>query len=251
MIATNEGETIEATEETVVDQTLTEEPTATEETTEETSTDVELIFGKYKNMEAAQDAFKTLESENGRLRRERKPEAPEAYEFNFAEDEDLKDIYGEYDFKEDPLFQSLEPVFKDVNITNEQAQSIVAAFGKYQKSQMIDFDGEVSKLGDNGAEMLAEVENFVQKNYPLEEQDVIAQIATSAEGIKFIKSHLMDKAKNIPGDAGQTINATSAELFDKAMQLKRSSDNFHYNTKAQEQYEKIMDEAVKLQARGL
>jgi hypothetical protein len=209
-----------------------------------------LIFGKYKDSVAATEAFKKLESENGRLRREKSPKAPDAYEFNFKDDPDVSDIYGEdFDFNSDPMYQAMDPIFKDANLSQEQADKIVKGFGLIQKSQRVDVDAEIEKLGAEGPKVIAEVEQFVQKNYSAKDQDILASIATSAEGIQFIKNNLM-KSKTMPGENINTTTESSSDLFVKAQEIRKSS-NFEYDTNAIARYEKIMDEAVKLQGRGL
>lgn len=209
-----------------------------------------LIFGKYKDSVAATEAFKKLESENGRLRREKTPEAPESYKFNFKDDPDVSDVYGEdYDFDSDPMYQAMDPVFKEAKLSQEQADKIVKGFGLVQKSQRVDVDAELEKLGSDGPQVIAEVEQFVQKNYSAKDQDILASIATSAEGVQFIKNNLM-KSKTMPGENINTTTESSSDLFVKAQEI-RKSENFEYDTAAIARYEKIMDEAIKLQGRGL
>ena len=250
MIATAEPTDV-TTVETVVETT---EPTQTDIenslSTDASEPSADMVFGKFKDMDAAQEGYKHLESENGRLRREKSPEAPEKYEFDFSESEDLKDIYGDYDFAADPLFQALEPAFKNSGLTQEQANAIVTEFGKFQKSNMVDFDGELTKLGPDGASKIAEVESFVQKNYSTEDQAILVSIATTAEGINFIKNNMMAQ-KSIPGGDVNTVTESSAEMFAKAMEIKNGNSNFLYDMSAQSRYEAIMDKAVGLQTKGL
>lgn len=251
---TGESETNNTETETVDTNKDVSEPTTEENFSEDKQSDgdhdVELIFGKYKDMDAAKDAFKTLESENGRLRREKSPEAPEEYLFDFKEDDDLKDIYGDHDFENDPILKDMLPIFKEANITNEQAQSIVRGFGLYQKSNMVDFDSEVAKL-DGGLETVSEVENYVQKNYTSEEQEVIASWLTTAEGLSVFKKIAMEKPSNIPGEGNSaSTKESSSELINKAMEIKKSTDLIA-NTSARQKYETLMNKAVEMQMKGL
>ena len=240
----------EATDVEDVEGVEPEQTMENEDGSETSSKEGDMIFGKYKDMDAAMKAFKTLESENGRLRREKAPEAPEAYEFDFKDDPDVSDVYGEgYDFSSDPMYQAMDPVFKDAGLTQEQANKLVKGFGLLQKSEMVNVDAELEKLGAEGPKVIAEVEQFVQKNYSAKDQDILASIATTAEGVQFIKNNLM-KSKTMPGENINTTTESSSELFAKAQELRKSA-NFDYDTNAIARYEKLMDEAVKLQGRGL
>ncbi len=221
----------------------------TDAPSEEQSKAEELIFGKYKDMDAAQSAFKTLESENGRLRREKQPTAPDEYSFDFSEDQDLKDIYSGYDFSEDPILKDMLPVFKEANITEDQAKAIVRGFGLYQKSNMIDFDSEVAKI-EGGLETVSAVENYVQKNFTTSEQEVVASWLTTAEGLSVFKKMTMDKPNVIPTSNANVSPDSSADLISKAMEIKKSNDLIS-NTTARDAYEKLMNKAVEMQMKGL
>ena len=227
------------TVETIETETATEDPLESEE----------LIFGKYKDMDAAQSAFKTLESENGRLRREKQPTAPDEYSFDFSEDEDLKDIYSDYNFSEDPILKDMLPVFKEANITEDQAKAIVRGFGLHQKSNMVDFDAEVAKI-EGGLETVSAVENYVQKNFTTSEQEVVASWLTTAEGLSIFKKMTMDKPNSIPTSNANVSSESSAELISKAMEIKKSNDLIS-NTTARDAYEKLMNKAVEMQMKGL
>lgn len=236
---------VEATETETVDegQVMENEDGTTESTSEE------MIFGKYKDMDAATKAFKTLESENGRLRREKSPEAPEEYKFDFSEDADLKGYVDGIDLSQDPLMAAITPVMKEHGISQDAAAALVKAKLAYDASTMVDVDAELEKLGSEGPQVIAEVETFVQKNYSVADQEILAQIATSAEGVKFIKNNLM-KSKQMPGEDVNTVTESSDELFAKAQEI-RKGENFSYDTGAIARYEKIMDQATKLQMKGL
>ena len=102
------------------------------------SNDEGLIFGKYKDAMAAQEAFKTLESENGRLRREKSPEAPEEYVFDYSGDEDMAKIVPEgYDFGEDPLVQHMTPVFKEGKFTQDQVDMATKAWLTFRQKALL------------------------------------------------------------------------------------------------------------------
>jgi hypothetical protein len=238
-----ETESVAETSETEVETTETQSPTDQQSEAED------LIFGKYKDIDAAQSAFKTLESENGRLRREKQPTAPDEYSFDFSEDEDLKDIYSDYDFAEDPVLKDMLPVFKDANITEDQAKSIVRGFGLHQKSNMVDFDSEVAKI-EGGLETVSAVENYVQKNFTTSEQEVVASWLTTAEGLSVFKKMTMDKPNSIPTSNANVSSDSSADLISKAMELKKSNDLIS-NTTARDAYEKLMNKAVEMQMKGL
>lgn len=235
------------TEEATQEETTTEETT---ETTTEESSEVEKVFGKYNDMEAAEKAFKHLESENGRLRREKTPEAPEEYVFDFSEEEDVSDVIKNHNFAEDDMLKELAPTMKELGLTQAQAEGLVKAKLNYDMQFYVDPAEEIAKLGPDGGDLIAEVSSFVGKNFDQSEQAVLNDIATSADGVKFIKTHLMSK-KSIPGSDVNTVTESSEDVLAKALELRTTTKDFQYNTNAIERYDKLMDKAALLQTQGL
>lgn len=238
-------------------ETPTEEQ-ASEAPAEEVANDDagELIFGKFKDMDAATEGYKTLESENGKLRRERAPEAPEVYEYNFTEDNDLKDVVPQdFDFANDPLLKQLEPAFKELNITQEQASKLVGEYLKYEVSLQTNPADELAKLGPNGNQVVEDVKNFSQKHFNEEEQAILQQWATTGEATSLLHkiSKMSKGSASIPsGNDGSanTVQKSSDELFLQAQELRRSTKGFEFNSDAKNRYEALMQKAIEAEEKG-
>lgn len=227
-------------------------PENVEVSTEENNADDSLIFGKYKDMDAATDAFKTLESENGRLRREKRLEAPEEYVYDFTEDEDLKDVVSDYDFAADPYLSELDAVFKKHNIPQEAVNDLVKTHMMVDLANQVDAGDEMQKLGPQGADIVKEVSSFVNRNFNEAEQEVLNSFATTAENVQILhKLTKMMKPQSIPAGDKVTSSAlkSSKELYAEAFAFKNNTKNFKYNTDAIAQYETIMNKAIEAEQR--
>lgn len=213
-----------------------------------------LVFGKYKDISAAQDAFKTLESENGRLRREKSPEAPEEYSYDFSTSDDMKDIIPEgFDIKEDPLMQAMAPVFKDANVSQEQMQNIIKGWLSFEQSMVPVQEEEMAKLGQDANKIVSEVQSFVKKNFNESEQQRLEAMAVTADDTRLLHkmAKIMAGTKSIPsGDSESFSGESSAELYNKAWALKKKTDNFQFNMDAQREYDAILEKAIKVEEAG-
>lgn len=254
---TTEGD--ENVSENHVDETTTEEggEQVTEENNEETGEDKsgesgkeeKLVFGKYKDIEAAEKGYKELTKKL----REKAPEAPEAYNFDLSDDEDFKALErDDLNFKldDDPLAKAVEPVFRKHNISQDAAREIAKEVLKYELAAAPDAAAEKAKLGADAEQMLKSVSAFVGKSFNDSEKQIAAQIATTAEGVKFLeKVSKLAGARNVPDSLGETSAAkTKDDYIKEAMDLKRSTTNFEMNTTAIRKYEALMDKAVSAQS---
>jgi hypothetical protein len=235
--ATTEEETV-VTEETVAEETPSEEET---ESTEEEK----LYVGKYKSVEDLEAGYKELTKKI----REKTPEAPEKYELDFTDDEDLKGLVPEgTNLNEDEMFIGMSDVFKKHNLTQEAVNDIVKAKLMHDASLNPDFDTEMKKLGDNANDRIVAVSKFVQKNFSESEQALLADVGSTAEGVALVEK-LMKMSKveaRIPTtETSQSVGLSSAELKSKAAEL-RKTPGFDLNTKMRSQYEELMDQAAKL-----
>lgn len=225
----------------------------------DTMEDASLVFGKYKDLDAARDAFKQLESENGKLRREKAPEAPEEYSYDFSADEDLKEIIPEdYSFTEDPLIQAMEPVFKEHNFTQDQVASATKAFLQWQASEMPDAKVEMEALGDDASKLITGAQDLVS-GLSEEATAELEAFATTAGAVKALnevvaKYSAVEKelaaTKKIPtGEAANSPVKSSSELYAEAKTI-RNSKNFQYDSDAQAIYDKKMDQAIAAEEKG-
>jgi len=215
-----------------------------------------MVFGKYKDATAAREAFKKLESENGKLRREKTPTAPEEYEYSFGSDEDMKDIVPEdFDFSEDPLVQAMEPVFKDNNFTQDQVTAATKAWLQFQSASQTDPKAEMEALGTKATELIQGAQDFRDlKDFSTEEQSIIEGWATTGDEVKLINKikKMMGGEKTIPTDGARLESGKSSkELYSEAFALKKKAgENFQFNTTAQALYDEKMDEAVAAEEKG-
>jgi hypothetical protein len=209
-----------------------------------------LYFGKYKDEAEAVKAFKNLESENGRLRREKVPEAPEEYDFDLSNDEDLKEfehLAANLNLSDDPIMKELQPVMQKHGISQDAATELAKTYLKADFSQAPDPGEEKKKLGDNADQVIEDVNKFVARNFSEDERSAVEQFASTADNIKVLhKISQMAGSKNIPTDANVGPTESAAELMDKASELKRKHGGRLYGEPARE-YEKLMDRAAQMQ----
>lgn len=206
-----------------------------------------LFFGKYKSYEDAEKGFKELQSKL----REKAPEAPEEYAFDFKEDEDLAELGEEVleglDPKEDPRFGALEDVFKKHNLSQEAVADIVKAQIKQDFESMPDLEAEANSLGDEREVILANANMFVQKHLNADEQEIAKSLGQSAAGVKFLyKMSQMSGEKQVPADVTkQDPRISSSELYSQAFAYRDEVGNFEYNKGAQSRYDEMLSAAVK------
>ena len=227
--------------------TETTEATTTEDTTNEQSGE-QLLAGKYKTQEEYDKAFKHLESENGRLRREKGPEAPEKYEFSNEGLEGFEDVTID---AEDPMLQEFQEVFKGLNLSNEQANRLVHEFAKRDSMATINPEKEMEALGDKGKEIIGEIENFLGKNqkalgFEDGEIEALAAMSATANGVKALHKIMgRVQALSIPEKpTGETME-DPADLIREAMEFKNSK-GFDRNPDNIAKYQTMMQKAAKL-----
>jgi len=205
----------------------------------------ELYAGKYKSVDDLEKGYK----EAVQKLTEKQPQAPEEYNFDFTDDEDLKEfshLEPNLALNDDPLVQEIAPVLKKHNISQEAASDIAKAYLKTELSSAGDPGEEMKKLGDQGQEIIKEVNTFVGKNFSQEEQQVAEQIGQSAEGVKFLhKLSQMAREKNIPTDATGESFESAGDFIEKAGDLKKKHGGNLYGEAARE-YEKLMDKAAQI-----
>lgn len=248
---------LDSAEETQTEETETEnaeETQAQEENTEqdhgnthspefEDSRKDELYAGKYKTPEDLEKGYKELSAKL----REKAPEAPEKYNFDLSDDEDLKQYKAleNLNLSEDPIVQAMEPVLKKHNITQEAASDLVKTYLQSELSNVPDPGEEMKKLGENGQQVLNEVKTFVGRNLSESEQEIVNRWAGDAESIKLLhKMAQMSGSKNIPSDASQATQESTHDLIERANQIKKQHGNNLYGEAAKE-YERLMDAAAK------
>jgi hypothetical protein len=197
-----------------------------------------MYLGKYKDVRGVFEGYKEL---TGKLR-EKIPEAPSGdYEFTFEAPE-LKNV----SLADDPLWQDLAPVFKTLNISNAQANSIAETFLKWQLSQVPDLDAEKAKLGSDADTMIKSVEQAVGK-YAKTDEDKAAfeYIGRNADSLKLVYNILsMAGEKTVPVSPGGVSSETKAELLQQAFDYKKNNPDFESNPAKQTIYDRMLDKAL-------
>lgn len=243
-------------EELGVDKASTEE---TSTSTDDSSSTEELILGKFKDTDELTSGYTELEKQYGKLKREKAPEAPESYEITFSEMEEFaeyKDFLTPDALKDNPHLDAIMPALKKHDVTQEAFNDIVGAYFKVDVASLGDAKSQFQSLGDEGGQMLTEVQRWISK-FPEAEQEQFSGLGLAVDGIMpgFTADNLklahkimsMSGDKSIPDKAVETVKVSHTELLNKAAELKRNTPNFELNTQVQAEYEKLMTRAAEIE----
>lgn len=217
-----------------------------EERPESDDSEDKLLAGKYKTVEDLEAGYKELSSKL----REKQPEAPEEYNFNFSESETFKDLADNdnlnLDLSDDPLLKAVEPVFKEHGISQEAAEKLVRIYVDEELESTPDPKKEMEKLGSDAEKITENVGRFVAKNFGEDEHSVLEDFASTAKGVKILdKISKMVGEKNIPAEADPAPRRTPDELMQEAEKIRKDSRDFSWDTAAKRRYDEIMTEAAK------
>ena len=230
-------------------ETISEETsTPVEEQTGEKSEQEEgyLYAGKYKTVEDFEKGHKELVQKL----REKSPEAPEDYSFDFSDDEDLKPhahLLEEVNVKEDPRFETMDVVFKKHNLSQEVVSDIVKAQLMFDINSMPDIEAEAESLGEEKDIILAHAQTFVNKHLSGDEIEIAVDLGKSAAGVKLLyKMSKLAGEKSIPSDVGTVVTGPSSkELYAEAFALKADNPRFEVDSSAQARYESLLESAIR------
>lgn len=242
---TAEGESSPA-ENTPVDGTGEEDPAPTEDTPEgESEKEGYLYAGKYKTVEAMEEGVKELTAKL----REKTPEAPEDYTFDFSEDEDLKPhayLLEDLNVKEDPRFETMDVVFKKHSLSQEAVNDIVKAQLMYDISSVPDLEAEANSLGEEKDIILAHAQTFVNKHLSGDEMEIAVDLGKSAAGVKLLyKMSKLAGEKRVPQDVNTGVGGPSSkELYAEAFALRADNPRFEVDTNAMARYESLLESAI-------
>ena len=220
-------------------------PDEVKDTSEVTPEQVDYLYaGKFKTAEALETGYKELMTKFT----EKRPTAPDEYNFDFSEHETLKN--HQINLDDDPTYQAMVPLFKEMNLSQEQASTLMNTYMESIYSEIPDIGEEMKKLGPNANEMLDRVNKFVAKEVPEKFRPLIEQAGATAVGVEFVEwvQNGMMRDGPIPTDADAYAPRKSyQEVMAEAMELRKGTPNFEIDKKAQARYEALMDQAVKLQ----
>lgn len=193
-----------------------------------------LFAGKYKTPEDLEKGYKELSKKV----RENKVEVPDEY--------NLEKLEGVFE-ADDPMLTKYLGKFKELGLSQDQAEHILAEYGADMIGQKIDPEAELAKLGNEGKSIIGEIESFVAKqgsNFSDSEKQILASMTSTAEGVRaFHKLVSMTKTQNIPSDVDSLPAESKAELQEQASKL-RQDPNFFSKPDLQQKYNELMRRSV-------
>ena len=205
------------------------------------------VLSKYKDEDALVKAVIEKDKELGRIRRE-VPQAPEDYKFNFEGVDGLPEGFELPD--DDELLGEFVPVFKDANLSGEQAQKLVSKFVQIQQEQAVDFDAEEAKLGADKDEILGRLNNFKDARLSDEEKATFESMAVTADQAKLLsKLVALGGEKPIAENVDTVPSKSPQELRDEAFEYRtKHARTISANKKQQEHYESLLKQANQLES---
>ena len=153
----------------------------------------QLISGKEEAWEERIKAKLDLQA------KESMPESPDKYELP-----ELLDGINEEMVEANPITESFRKFAHENNLSNDQFKSVVNMYlDKLVYPQQKAFEEESKKLGDNGAERLDAVNNFVSSRFTPEETQLIQYtLGTTALGVDILeKFQDMTKSNRVMADS--------------------------------------------------
>lgn len=175
------------------------------------------LFGKYGSWDDAAKGFKEL---NGKLR-EKSPGAPETYDLSGVKIEGQPDI--KFD-PENPVAKVMLPAFKEAGISQEAATKLAGVFMAYEAQNLIDPKVELAALGKDGIAMIDNVKTHVSAVAPKELQADIADITSTASGIRVLNWLLKGRTE-------KTIPTTIENLSDQKSAAEWATEAAEYEKK--------------------
>lgn len=128
------------------------------------------------------------------LEAERKSSVPESYEIRLPELPDTVEINVD---PEQELLKSWQQICRDNGLSQEVFDQGVAAFVNNEVAGLPNLQEEMGKLGDNARERIEAADLWSKKYLSTESYDVIANLASTAEGVKAIEE-IMSLSRNKP-----------------------------------------------------
>jgi hypothetical protein len=104
-----------------------------------------------------------------------------------AGDYQIPEVLSEEEAATNPLLKEWAEYAWENGYSQEEFSHWVNKFAEYQEAQQPNLDQVKSELGDNANQRVESAQLFLQKFFPVEMQDAIAQLGSSAEGIKAVE----------------------------------------------------------------
>lgn len=173
------------------------------------------------------------------------PKAPEEYKFDFSNSE-IKDIAVDPESQE---LKNMLPVFKELNLSNDQAQKIVETYIKTLSANVPSPEDIKRVLGPDAEIKIGRLQTFTG-NLPAKDQEIMKSLTETPEGVDFLYRYLLNDntSQSIPSNIGNGSIAgkTSKELYDEAFAYRDSKkETFDMDSAAKQHYENLMLKASK------
>ena len=205
--------------------------------------------GKYKTVDDLEKGYK----ETSKYAREQAalaksletqiPKAPEKYAFDFSAIKGLEDVKLD---ETDPDMVGMIPIFKELNLSQDQASRLVAAHLQNMASLTPTPEQIKEQLGPNSEVIIGRLQTFTNK-LPLEDQKVLQALSDTPEGIDFLYRHLVGQELPTPAQAGSSGAAPKSAAELKSAAFKYKSDNSRsigFDKGQQDQYSNLMRVAL-------
>ena len=216
--------------ESMLDEAVMAAETASDDTTGTTAggaqdnetTGEKLYADKYKSVEDLERGYRELSTKV----RAKESVAPEQYSFDFSSIDELKDFDAKV-LDEDPMYKGMLPIFKDLKLSNEQANKLVSNFLMLDRAGMPNKEVEEKALGAEKDEIISRVSKFVARNakmFDAQEHEEIKAIASTAIGMRLLdKLQKLSIPQSIPPKVGSTNTDDIEELTAQVAQLYREA----------------------------
>lgn len=187
-----------------------------------------LFAGKYKTVEDLEKGYQ----ETGKYVRDlsakvkdyesKIPKAPENYAFDFSQDQDLKDI----NLAEDAQVQKMLPIFKELGISQDQANRLVSEFIKSSFVPAPTIDDFKKALGADADVKMGRLQIF-NGNLPEKDQAIFKQLAEDPQNVEFLYRYLLPKEDaSIPSSPSNNVMSgkSSAQMYDEAYAYRENKE---------------------------
>lgn len=229
--------------------TSVEVDTAPEDNSSEGDSTPTLLAGKYKSVEDLEKGYRESTKYSRDLSSKVKnlesamPKAPDTYEFSFKDVEGLENVEISND---DPDMAAMLPVFKELNLTNEQANRLVQAHIKTMAELSETPEKIKEKLGSNADVIVTKLQEFTN-SLPEEDQLIMQALSDTSAGVDFLYRHLIGGELPTPGPAqeGSSAAQSSAELYKIAFDFKKDrAKSIGFSRNEQDEYSKLLRTAL-------
>ena len=147
---------------------------------------------------------------------------------------------------EAPDLAPMIPVFKELNLSQEQVSKLAEAWVRTQSSLAPTAEQIKEGLGPNASVILSRLQAHTDK-LPLEDQQIISSLSNDPKVIDFMYRHFVGEELPVPANAGGGGEAAKSAADLKAEAFKYKADNARsigWDVNQQKTYKQLMDRAI-------